>query len=179
MGNPFDNAKPRYVVAAEKGDATAQFSLALRYAHGNDVTQSDEEAVYWYEKAAEQGHIDAQFNLTICYQNGKGVTQSYEKVAYWSEKAAEQGDGDAQYNLGVCYALGQGVTKSTILASTYYLLSARQGHVHAQKQLFILVKEKVKTVMGAPEYIEDLQKKGELLFELTDSLLNIGSVLDT
>ena len=49
-----------FKVAAEKGDAIAQFNLGLSYYHGNGVPQDNTQAVYWYREAAEQGHPDAK-----------------------------------------------------------------------------------------------------------------------
>ena len=49
-----------FKVAAEKGDAIAQFNLGLSYYHGKGVLQDYAQAVYWYRKAAEQGHPDAK-----------------------------------------------------------------------------------------------------------------------
>ena len=52
------------LLKAKQGDPDAQFALGERYFYRNrDVSQDDEQAVYWYRKAAEQGHANAQFAL--------------------------------------------------------------------------------------------------------------------
>ena len=47
-------------LAAEQGNANAQFNLGLMYANGEGVPEDDAEAVRWYRLAAEQGNANAQ-----------------------------------------------------------------------------------------------------------------------
>ncbi|MCW2279390.1 tetratricopeptide repeat protein [Heliophilum fasciatum] len=54
-----------YFLAANMGNATAQFHLALLYAYGIGVVQNNAKAEEWYRKAALQGHADAQHHLVI------------------------------------------------------------------------------------------------------------------
>ena len=49
-----------YRLAAEKGDALAQFKLGLMYESGEGVPQDFAEAVRWYRLDAEQGSAAAQ-----------------------------------------------------------------------------------------------------------------------
>lgn len=85
------------IFKAEQGDADAQFALGERYFYGNrDVSQDDEQAVYWYRKAAEQGDAYAQCDLGLCYADGVGVLQDKQEAVYWYRRAAEQEDTDAQ-----------------------------------------------------------------------------------
>ena len=65
-----------YRLAAEQGDAMAQFALGVMYANGGaGVPQDVDEAVRWYRLAAEQGDADAQLNLALIYSNGHGITR--------------------------------------------------------------------------------------------------------
>ena len=43
-------------LAAEQGDASAQYSLGLAHAKGQGVPQDYANAVKWFRKAGEQGH---------------------------------------------------------------------------------------------------------------------------
>ena len=86
---------------AQKGDAEAQFQLGARFALGEGVTQSYEEAVRWYRKAARHNHASAQYALGVCYAEGLGVRQSLSKSEKWHRKAAEQGHPLAQHNLNI------------------------------------------------------------------------------
>ena len=60
-------------MAAEQGNATAQFNRGLKYASGKGVPQDDAEAVRWYRLAADQSVASAQSNLGFMYYEGRGV----------------------------------------------------------------------------------------------------------
>ena len=47
-------------LAAEQGDASAQFNLGFMYATGEGVPKDDAKAVKWFRLAAEQGHAQAR-----------------------------------------------------------------------------------------------------------------------
>ena len=96
-------------LAAEQGDARAQFALGLMYRDGEGVLKDDAEAVRWYRLAAEQGLAGAQYNLGFMYANGLGVPEDDAEAVRWWGLAAEQGDVDAQFTLGFIYINGEGV----------------------------------------------------------------------
>ncbi len=73
MSNKNETA---YRLAAEQGDASAQFSLGFMYANGYGVPKDDQAAVQWYRLAEEQGHAKAQSNLGVMYEKGRGVPQA-------------------------------------------------------------------------------------------------------
>ena len=52
---------------AAKGDANAQFNLAIMYTNGEGVLQDYKQAFKWFTKAAEQGEALAQFNVGVMY----------------------------------------------------------------------------------------------------------------
>ncbi|ENV36832.1 hypothetical protein F959_01639 [Acinetobacter venetianus RAG-1 = CIP 110063] len=47
-------------VAAEKGNAKAQYSLGYMYEHGEGVKKSLSDAEHWYQESANQGHKKAK-----------------------------------------------------------------------------------------------------------------------
>jgi TPR repeat protein len=53
-----------YRLAAEQGNAEAQYYLGVSYDIGEGVSQDKIEAVKWYRLAAEQGHAEAQDMLS-------------------------------------------------------------------------------------------------------------------
>src|SRR6056300_1298156 len=69
-----DEELRRLELAAEQGDAEAQFNLGRRYDNGEGVTRDNRTAVKWYSLAAEQGLADAQYSLAVMYEWGQGVT---------------------------------------------------------------------------------------------------------
>ena len=109
MPNAAEVARDR--AAAERGDAEAQYRMALRYDVGSGVRKDRTKSVYWLRKSAEQGFPDAQFNLGGMYFEGQGVKEDPAKAADWFQKAAKQGHASAQKNLGAMYGRGQGVTQ--------------------------------------------------------------------
>jgi TPR repeat protein len=90
----YEEAAKWFRLAAEQGNAEAQFTLARQYAHGEGVPQDYKEAVKWYRLAAEQGDADAQVNLGILYVIGHGVPQDYVQAHTWFNLAAATGDAD-------------------------------------------------------------------------------------
>ena len=89
-------AEDKYLAAAEKGDAQAQFLLGACYYNGYGVAKDLVQAVYWWRKAADQGFAPAQYNLGWCYYNGYGVAKDLKQAVYWLRKAADQGYKDAK-----------------------------------------------------------------------------------
>jgi TPR repeat protein len=91
----YDKAVEYYTMAAEQGDANAQFNLGFMFGNGLGVEQSYEKAVEYCTMAAEQGHANAQCELGLMYENGQGVEQSCAIARKWWAKAANQGQEDA------------------------------------------------------------------------------------
>ena len=87
---------------AERGDADAQFRLALYYE--SDCTDF-EKAVYWYTKSAEQGNAHALNNLGVCYYNGQGVTENAERAKKLWLEAKERGNSSAAENLRIHFKI--------------------------------------------------------------------------
>jgi uncharacterized protein len=119
-------------VAAEQGDAKAQYNLGVKYSEGKGVAQDHEESVKWYRSAAEQGHVNAQFNLGSMYEKGNGVLQDYKEAMKWYRLAAEQADAESQNCLGMMYENGWGVTQDKEEAKLWFGNAAHQGNVIGQ-----------------------------------------------
>ena len=127
-----EKAAEDLLLAADQGDADAQYNLGLMYYNGDGVTQDDAEALKWYRLAADQGDATAQSNLGSMYANGDGVTQDDAEALKWYRKAADQGNAWAQYSLGSMYQNGLGVTQDYAEALKWYRLAADQGDAVAQ-----------------------------------------------
>lgn len=61
------------LIAANQGDAEAQFAIGYGYAQGLGVQKDLAEAARWWRKAADQGNPAAQFNLGRAHMFGEGV----------------------------------------------------------------------------------------------------------
>ena len=112
---------------AEQGDVDSQFELGVIYAHGKDVKQDYEQAVFWFQKAAENGHIGAMSNLGIHYCLGQGCAIDYAQGLMWWENAANLGEATAIYNLGVAYAEGKIVKRNLSKATELFLQAEELG----------------------------------------------------
>jgi len=120
---------------AERGNATAQFNLALLYDQGRGVPEDPKEAVRWYTLAAEQGDVRAQRNLGYMFDAGRGAPQDDGAAAEWYRRAAEQGDAGGQNNLATMYYLGRGVARDFTEAARWFRAAADQGDAGAQHNL--------------------------------------------
>ena len=112
---------------AQKGDAEAQFYVAVMFHFGQHVTQSEQNAAAWYRRAAEQGIAGAMRNLGVLYEEGRGKRQSYDKAAKWYRRAAENGDILAQHNLAMMYTEGKGVPEDDTEAARWLRRAADGG----------------------------------------------------
>ena len=119
---------------AERGDAEAQFDLAVSYGSSAGERLDFAQAAIWYRKADEQNHSLAQFNLGVMYARGQGVAQDDAEAARWIRRAADQGDAGAQFNLGMrCHRASMGPGKadaaeSRVEAFKWFQLAAAQGY---------------------------------------------------
>lgn len=129
--------KPRlaikcWTIAAELGDAAAQYSLGYNYSKGEYLPHDDVKAFEWYDKAARQGDSRSQFLLGDAFYYGSGTKRDFKQAIYWYKKAAEQGNGKGIYSLACCYQKGHGVDRDPQKAFKLYLQSAETGYHNAQ-----------------------------------------------
>ena len=80
--------------AAESGEASAQFNLAIVYDNGlddngHDVERNRREAIKWLRKAAQQGLSRAQAKLADIYREQSDLKQAYA----WFLVAAANSEG--------------------------------------------------------------------------------------
>jgi TPR repeat protein len=87
----YKTAVQWWTLAAEQGNADAQYNLGLSYYKGEGIPQDDKIAVKWYTLAAEQGFADAQHNLGVMYAVGEGVIQNFVYAHMWGNIAASNG----------------------------------------------------------------------------------------
>ncbi|MBL9097906.1 MAG: SEL1-like repeat protein [Alphaproteobacteria bacterium] len=121
--------------AAVRGDATAQFVLALRYAEGRGVTKDDTKAASLVTKAAQQGLVVAEYRLGAIYERGVGVPKDLAQAKAWYERAAKGGNRKAMHNLAVLHAEGQNFAE----AARWFRQGAEFGLADSQYNLGILL----------------------------------------
>ena len=69
-----------YRLAAEQGNANAQYNLGLMYDNGEGVPQDYKEAVKWYRLAAEQGMRKLNTILLSCTTMAKAFLKTTKKL---------------------------------------------------------------------------------------------------
>ncbi len=103
-------------IAAESGDAKAQYEYAGRISFSNQP-----ERIAWIQKSAEQGYAPAQ-DAFAEYLGGRYIPDAKKKKALdreavrWASRAAYQGLASAQGRLGGFYNRGVGVAKDSVKA---------------------------------------------------------------
>lgn len=118
---------------AQRGDAQAQYDVALAYENGDGVEESVKDAFYWYEKAAQLGHVKAQYEIGMIYSFGNSfVRPNYEEAFNWFEKAAAKNDPGSIFQLGYAYKNGEGVKTDEDKGFEYYKKAADLGHADGQ-----------------------------------------------
>ncbi|MCY9846016.1 J domain-containing protein [Vibrio caribbeanicus] len=112
------------IASAENNNVHAQLQLAERFLRGRDVEQSDQDAIYWYQKAAEGGSHVAAAKLGFAYYRGIGTKSSDEKASFWLSQAAFAGDPQSTYLLGRLYEGRKEPLNNLILAEVWYQKAA-------------------------------------------------------
>ncbi len=148
-----------YPTVSEKVDkylksAEDMFRLGLAYEYDiGSIGQSNEEALFWYERAGYRGHVIAQFyaGLISHQMNQKThsehkrsiIREEYERTLYWVEKAANQGHVDAMYWAGYLYYINLGKIGVPDYQRAFYWFekAAKQGHVKARYNYAIMLYE--------------------------------------
>jgi TPR repeat protein len=129
---------------AEKGVATAQVMLGVKYLDGDGVPRQYAEAERLFRSAAGQDNKWANSNISVheaqwllgdLYQSGRGVAVDHAEAAKWYRLAADNGIPDAQYAMGVALVRGEGVPQDYSEGVRYYRLAADQGNWKAQGAL--------------------------------------------
>lgn len=112
-------------LAAERGDARAQYQLAEFTYLGLGVPENRAEAFVLYGKAAEQGLSIAAYHIAAAHYYGAGVTQSYAEAAKWYLEAAKSGLPMALVDLAHLYKQGLGVAQNYAEAARLYHLACQ------------------------------------------------------
>jgi len=85
--NDYKKAAIIWANLAERGDAQAQFNLAMTYHSGTAGVLNEEKALQWYKKAAANGHPRAQEYLIVGYREGWfGLKKNESKARHWEAK---------------------------------------------------------------------------------------------
>jgi uncharacterized protein len=93
------DAVPWWRLAAEQGDAEAQYNLGLALDEGRGIPADPEGAFGWWLAAAEQGLAPAMARVGLAYATGRGVAVDPIEAHKWFVLARQAGDASAAQNL--------------------------------------------------------------------------------
>jgi localization factor PodJL len=124
--------------AALKGEAAAQYEVALRFAEGRGVPQNLSGAAEWFERAAKKGLAPAQFRLAGLFEKGLGVTKNLDTARRYYIAAGEAGHAKALHNLAVLYAEGIDGKPDYQTAAKWFRKAASYGVSDSQYNLAVL-----------------------------------------
>jgi localization factor PodJL len=129
---------PALRAAALRGDATAAYAVAVRFAEGKGVAPNYEEAAKWYDRAAQAGVVQAVFRLGALYEKGLGVKRDADIARRYYTQAADRGNAKAMHNLAVLDADGGGKGANYASAAQWFRKAADRGVADSQFNLGIL-----------------------------------------
>jgi localization factor PodJL len=125
-------------VAALKGDPSAAYEVAVRYAEGKGVPVNYDEAAKWYDRASDGGIVPAMFRLGTLYEKGLGGRKDIDAARRYYIRAAEAGHAKAMHNLAVLDADGGNKGPNYKSAAQWFRKAAEHGVADSQFNLGIL-----------------------------------------
>ena len=151
-------------VAAAKGDPSAEFEVASRFAQGRGVPKDFAKAAEWYQRAASRGSAPAQYRLGGLYERGIGVKADPARARAWYKRAADLGNVKAMHNLAVMHTQRDAGEPDYASASQWFSKAAHHGLSDSQFNLAILHENG----MGVPKSMTEAYKWYALAAERGD-----------
>jgi uncharacterized protein len=123
-------------VAADPGNADAQFLVARAYQNGWGGTErSPEKAFEHFLAASKLGDERALRYVGMARLEGTGTTKDPVAALADLKLAADRGNVWAMLDVGVMLALGEGVAADPAQARSWYEKAARRGSAHGLRSL--------------------------------------------
>lgn len=123
--------------AAQSGDLTAQYELALQRISSGRAA----EGVTMLRRAADRGFAMAQYRLAKLYERGEGVPADLTIARQWTERSAAAGNRRAMHDLGVYFARGEGAPLDEAAAFRWFRQAAELGVADSQYNLGVLYQQ--------------------------------------
>jgi len=114
-------------VAADAGNAEAQYALATFYKEGNGVPKDLEKSVRLLQAASLADNVDAEVEYAIALFNGTGTPQNQPAAVALLRKAARQNSPIAQNRLAHVLLSGQGAPMDKIEGLKWHLVAKGVG----------------------------------------------------
>jgi hypothetical protein len=153
-GSYRNDAEKKFLDAAKKGDAEAQYNLGACYEFGGGAEKNVDRAKEWYRKAAAKGHKKAQERLLAL--NPPKAPSAEELKQY--RIAAGKGDAEALFQLGQCREFGYHGDKDPDAALRCYDRAAAKGHEKAKERAEALAAKLAPAEAEMKKYYADARK---------------------
>ncbi len=127
----YAKALTAYQSAADKGDAQAEYNLALMYEYGKGVGVDYDKAKSLFAAAADKGVSDAMNQLARINFYGIGQEKNDQQALVWYKKSAGLGNADALYTLGLLSETGVSTKIDFNDALKYYQDASQKGNEKA------------------------------------------------
>ena len=114
-------------MAAEGGNAEAQYALATMYKEGRGVPKDMRKAMLLMRQASVAGNLDAMVEFAIAQFNGEGVNKDEAAAAQLFLKAAHLGNPIAQNRLARILMAGRGMPADAAEAIKWHWSSKAAG----------------------------------------------------
>ena len=125
-------------MAAAKGEPSAAFEVATRFAEGRGIKQDFKQAMVWYQRSAGKGFAIAQYRLGTLYERGLGTPVDVARARVWYKRAADQGNVKAMHNMAVLSAGNGQAAPDYAGAAKWFKEAADRGLADSQFNLGVL-----------------------------------------
>ncbi len=160
-------------VAAEEGDARAQYRMGVYFESGvAPISPDPSRAVHWYRKAAEQGFAAARTRLgQALLASDLGLQRDVAAAAAQIRPAAESGYPPAQRFLADLLQEGAGVARDEAEAAAWYRKAADAGSRAAMARLGLKLVNGNGVPRSEKEGVEWLHKAADRDFKFARAVL--------
>ena len=114
-------------IAADRGDAKAQYNYGSFLLDGTGVEKDEAAALSYWRQSADQGYAPALNKVGLCLLIGLcGAEKDPQSAEAYLRKAAEAGEADSMFHLAMMYKEGMGVTKDDALSDQYLAMAGEK-----------------------------------------------------
>jgi len=174
----FDEKKSFWwhLKAAERGNPTSQYQIAVMYRDGNGVEKDDRLSESWFKSCVYSGLVGFASILSDAYSKGMQVLKDDEIAYKWHLFSAESGNVNAMYQRGIIDITG---SRGEININAGFLSlcgAAERGDVRAMNTLGWMFKNGVHVSKNNTESLKWFGKSAEL--EHPEGLYNTAILME-
>lgn len=114
-------------IAAEGGEARAQWYVGMMLLNGRGVAADQPEAYQFVRMSADAGHLPGMISTAVMLATAEGVAEDDVEARLWYQRAAEQGSAHALRGLGAMLLTGEGGAVDADAGVAYLELAHEAG----------------------------------------------------